>query len=106
GARASGGDEQEDDEPLHDYLNAVTSTPPPLGTRRGRPEVPEPRSWIVTARPDASPTALPNTTSLAQCWLAATREAAVYPAAANAAMLPFQPKCSCSTIAVANEVDA
>jgi len=59
------------------YLMTVRMTPPPAGTASGATATRVSRKWIVTVRPQATPTAAPNTTSLVQCWLAVMRDAAV-----------------------------
>jgi hypothetical protein len=52
---------------VNGYLAAPTDTPMPPGMATGDSVTREFRTWIVTVRPQAIPTAAPNTTSLAQC---------------------------------------
>ena len=64
-----------DGKAFHDDLLKVTMTPP--GTASGATATRDARNRIVTVRPLTIPSAAPNTTSLAQCWRSATRDAAV-----------------------------
>src|SRR6476469_8084565 len=84
-------------------LSARSATPPGTGTGV---IVHTFRPCSVTVRPPIAPTADPNTTSLSQCRLSCSRDAATYDAIVYPSTEYRQPRCRSMTVAVANVIDA